>query len=82
MKAWVQEEVNQQERMKSGLPDRKSHVLARPRSQPLPDQQKEGRWHYLSQEAVGRLVWQLGDNSVWGTGVVGSPEQVRYNTSM
>lgn len=39
-------------------------------------------WWYWSQEAVGRLVWQTGSSSVWGTGMVGSPEQVRYNTGM
>lgn len=81
MKAWVQEEVNPWGRMKSGLPARKSHVLVLPRSQPLADQQEE-RWYNLFQKAVSRPVWQLGGSSVWGTGVVCSPEQVRHNPSM
>lgn len=82
MKARVQGEVNPQGGMKSRLPAGKSHVLVLPGSQPLADQQKEERWCYLSQEAVGRLAWQLGGSSVWGTGMVRGPEQVRNNTSM
>lgn len=81
LKTWVQEEVNPWGGTKSGLPARKSHVLVLPGNQPLADQQEE-RWCNLSQKAVGRPVWQLGGNSVWGTGVACSPEQVRHNPSM
>lgn len=45
-------------------------MLVLPGNQPLADQQKEERWYYLSQEAVGRLAWQLGGSSVWGAGMV------------
>lgn len=57
-------------------------MLVLPGNQPLADQQKEERWCYLSQEAVGRLAWQLGGSSVWGAGMVGSPEQIGYDTSV